>query len=67
MSLFKSHVTSGWKLTGETGHRIGWLGKIIVTIQEERPSASGFETRWRDARAADFVTPAGDTREEWKA
>jgi hypothetical protein len=67
MSLFKSHVTSGWKTTGETGHRIGFFGKIIVTMQEERPSPSGgFEVRWRDARAADFMSPDGEILDAWR-
>jgi hypothetical protein len=66
MRLFKSHVSGGWKFTGETGHRISWRGKLIVTIEEERPAeGGGFETRWRDARAADFISPTGEYLDTW--
>jgi hypothetical protein len=66
MSLFCSHVTAGWKPTGDTGHRISFLGKIIVTIEEARPGPDCIETRWRDARAADFVTPSGEVLDTWR-
>jgi hypothetical protein len=67
MSLFRSHVTAGWKPTGETGHRISFFGKIIMTIEETRPdSAGGYDIRCRDARAADFISPAGEILDTWK-
>ncbi|MGO8269217.1 hypothetical protein ACC862_23945 [Rhizobium ruizarguesonis] len=68
MSLFRSHVTAGWKPTGETGHRVSFFGKIIVTIEEIQPDrAGGHDIRWRDARAADFVTPSGEILETWRS
>lgn len=70
MSLQGPLLASKWKPTGNTGHRIGWFGKIILQIEEERETGHDSDNaatalRWRDATAADFVDQNGDFLEEW--
>lgn len=51
---------STWRLTGRQANRITFRGKIVRTVEEERPHRDSdgcrvYERRWRDMRSGDLV------------
>ena len=47
-------------LTGRFNFRRTWTGKIVLQVEDERPSmlGKGFRKRWRDAKVLDLASPA---------
>ena len=70
MGMSGPAIASAWQPTGRTSFRVGWLGGLILIVEESRRTGqangqgdgdyTGNQRRWRDARVADFAPSALD-------